>query len=458
MPRRQSTPAAILITGLALFAMYFGAGNLIFPAMIGMTAGENVNPVIIGFLLTGVALPALGMVASSTQRRGEHDGIASRIGRYPSLVFTVAIFLSTGMLYAIPRVATVSFEMAAVPILTGSAGGETSQLDLLIYTVIFFTAVGVVALNPGRLVDRLGAYLTPALLIVLAILIVTALVTMESVSVQPSPDYANDPLPAGLLQGYYTMDAIASLVFSGVILSALARSGFTTRRKLIWGSTLAAGVAGIGLTIVYLGLAAVGTRVAGQGLDDGAAGLAYAASEALGPVGQAVFSAVAILACLTTAIGLIGASSQYFRKLFPKLTHPMLVLIQSLVALSLANLGLETILEIVTPVNQLLYPIAICIIAIALIDVVTPGMLHWTYRLSAWTAAVVAIPEALWATKISAFDGLRDWLDVLPAGSVNMGWVVPALVAALIGALLDLSQGRLRPVTGGNELPILIYE
>lgn len=458
MPERQSKPVAILVTGLALFAMYFGAGNLIFPAMIGMTAGENVTPVIIGFLLTGVALPVLGMIAASTQRRGEHDGIASRIGTYPSLVFTIAIFLSTGMLYAIPRVATVSFEMAAAPILAGGAGGETTQADLFIYTVIFFAAVGIIALNPGRLVDRLGTYLTPALLIVLAILIVTALVTMDPVSVPPAEDYASDPLPAGLLQGYYTMDAIASLVFSGVILSALARAGFTSRRRLIWGSTLAAGTAGIGLAIVYLGLAAVGTRVAGQGLTDGAAGLAYAASEALGPVGQAVFSAVAILACLTTAIGLIGASSQYFRKLFPKLTHPTLVLVQTLVALSLANLGLETILEIVTPVNQLLYPIAICIIAIALLDVVTPGRLHWTYRLSAWTAAIVAIPEALWATQIPAFAGLRDWLDLLPAGSVNMAWVVPALVAAAIGILLDLSQGRLRPVKGGDELPVLIYE
>lgn len=454
MPRSQ--PVAILITGLALFSMYFGAGNLIFPAMIGMTAGDNVLPVIIGFLLTGVALPVLGMIAASTQRRGEHDGIASRIGRYPGLIFTVAIFLSTGMLYAIPRVATVSFEMAAAPLVDSSGSGNPAHL--LIYTIVFFAAVGIIALNPGRLVDRLGTFLTPALLIILAVLIVTAVLTMPAVSVDPAPGYAADPLPAGLLEGYYTMDAIASLVFSGVILSALARYGFNTRRKLFIGSTLSAGVAGIGLAIIYLGLTAVGTRVAGQGFTDGAAGLAHAASTALGPVGQAIFSAIAILACLTTAIGLIGASSQYFRKLFPKLSHPLLVLVQVLVSLGLANLGLETILEVVTPVNQLLYPIAICIIAIALLDIVTPGRLRWTYRLSAWVAGLVAIPEALWATGMPAFEGLRDSLDLLPAGSVHMGWAVPALVAAVIGFLIDLRQGHLKPTKQSDQLPVLIYE
>lgn len=455
MPQ-QPKPVAIVITGLALFSMYFGAGNLIFPAMIGMTAGENVAPVITGFLLTGVALPVLGMIAASTQRRGEQDGIASRIGRYPGLIFTVAIFLSTGMLYAVPRVATVSFEMAVAPVI--GDGGSSDPLHLLMYTIVFFAAVGIIALNPGRIVERLGTYLTPAMLFVLAVLIVASVMTMDPVSVDPAPGYATDPLPAGLLEGYYTMDAIASLVFSGVILSALARSGFNTRRRLVFGSTLSACVAGIGLCVVYLGLTAVGTRVAGQGFTDRAAGLAHAASEALGPVGQAVFSAVTILACLTTAIGLIGASSQYFRKLFPSLTHPILVLVQTLVALGLANLGLETILEIVTPVNQLLYPIAICIIAIALLDIVVPGAMHWTYRLSAWVAGIVAIPEALWATNIDAFAGLRDWLDMLPAGSVNMGWAAPALVAAAIGFVIDLVQGRLKPTTSGNEMPVLIYE
>ena len=436
----QSKPVTILITGLALFAMYFGAGNLIFPAMIGMTGGDNVVPVIVGFLLTGVALPVLGMIAASTQREDEQDGIASRIGTYPGLVFTVAIFLSTGMLYAIPRVATVSYEMAVAPL---SATGGSDPLHLFLYTVVFFTVVGVISLNPGRLIDRLGTYLTPALLTVLAVLIITVALTMDPVSVEPVAEYAENPLPAGLLQGYYTMDAIASLVFSGVILSALAHHGFNTRGKLIMGSTLAACVAGIGLCIVYLGLTAVGTRVAGQGFTDGAAGLAHAASVALGPVGQTVFSAVAILACLTTAIGLIGASSQYFRKLIPSLSHRTLVLVHTLVALGLANLGLAAILEIVTPVNQLLYPVAICVIAIALLDIVVPGDMRWTYRLPAWTAGVVAIPEALWATKLPAFEGMRDWLDLLPAGSVNMGWVVPALVAAIIGFALDVSRGSL---------------
>lgn len=451
MPKTQSKLVTIIVTGLALFSMYFGAGNLIFPVMIGMTGGNNTALIITGFLMTGVALPVLGMIAASTQERGEPDGIASRIGRIPGLAFTVAIFLSTGMLYAIPRVATVSYEMTVVPHIAD--GTESDSLHLLVYSIVFFAAVGAIALNPGKIVARLGTYLTPTLLIVLAVLIITVVVTMDPVSVEPSPDYASNPLPTGLLEGYYTMDAIASLVFSVIILRSLTRHGFSTRRKLILGSTLSAFVAGIGLCLIYLGLAAVGTRVAGHGFTGGAAGLAYAAEAGLGPIGQTVFSAVTILACLTTAVGLIGSSSQYFRKLFPKISHKAMVAVQCLVALALANLGLEKILEIVTPINQLLYPIAICLIAVALLDIFLPGKLYWTYRLSAWTAIIVAIPEALWATNLETFVFLREYIDMIPLGEVNMAWAIPALVAGAVGLIADFSQGRLRPSKTQAQVP-----
>lgn len=441
--RPQSKFMTILITALAMFSMYFGAGNLIFPVMIGMTGGENVPLLITGFLLTGVALPVLGMIAASSQEKGESDGIASRIGKRPGLIFTVAIFLSTGMLYAIPRVATVSYEIAVTPLINDGTG-RTDSSHLFLYTLVFFAVVGIISLNPGQLVNRLGTYLTPALLLVLTALIIATIITMDPVSVEPSPHYASDPLPKGLLDGYYTMDAIASLVFSVVILGSLARSGFNTRKKLIGSTIAASALAGLGLCVIYLGLAAVGTRVAGNGFTDGAAGLSHAALTALGPFGHLIFGLVTILACLTTAIGLIGSSSQYFRRLLPSVSHPTLVFVQCLVALGLSNLGLELILEIVTPANQLLYPVAICIIAIAILDMLLPGRMHWTYRLSAWTAGLLSIPEALWATKIDTFAFLREYLDMLPAGDVNMAWVVPALVMAAVGFAIDLSQGRLR--------------
>ncbi|MEZ7898582.1 MAG: branched-chain amino acid transport system II carrier protein [Flaviflexus sp.] len=451
--RHQSKPVTIIITALALFSMYFGAGNLIFPVMIGMSGGVNVPLVITGFLMTGVALPVLGMIAASTQERGESDGIASRIGKVPGLVLTIAIFLSTGMLYAIPRVATVSYEIAVAPLVSGGGGtGESSYLFL--YTLVFFAVVGLISLNPGQIINRLGTYLTPALLLVLAALIITTIIRMDPVSGEPTAHYANNPLQVGLLEGYYTMDAIASLVFSVIILKSLANAGFSSRKKLIGGATLASIIAGVGLCVIYLGLAAVGTRVAGNGFTDGAAGLAHAASVALGPLGQAVFGIVTILACLTTAIGLIGSSSQYFRRLLPGIGHPAMVLIQCLVALGIANLGLSTILEIVTPANQLLYPIAICIIVIAMLDIVLPGRLHWTYRLSAWIAGLLSIPEALWATKIGTFAFLREYLDMLPAGTVNMAWVVPALIGAGIGLLIDLRQGRLKKSNSPSTIPV----
>ena len=150
---------------------------------------------------------------------------------------------------------------------------------------------------------------------------------------------------------------------------------------------------------------------------------------------------IAVLACLTTAVGLTGASSQYFRTLFPQISRSVMVLIHTLVALALANLGLETILDIVAPVNQLIYPVVICVIFIALFDIFVPGQLYWTYRLAAWLGAFVGVFEALWSTNLPQFAFLRDILDVLPLGSVHMPWVTPALAGFIIGLILDTVQG-----------------
>ena len=154
---RNSRTYVLVVTGMALFAMFFGAGNLIFPVMIGVDAGVSFTPAILGFLGTGVLLPVLGIVAAATSQEGV-TGISSRIGKYPGLVFTIVIFLSTGMLYAIPRVGTVSYEMAAVPLIGAERAGSGA---LMIYTAVFFTVTFFLALNPKGFLDRIGAWLTP---------------------------------------------------------------------------------------------------------------------------------------------------------------------------------------------------------------------------------------------------------------------------------------------------------
>lgn len=426
----------ILIAGLALFAMYFGAGNLIFPVMIGVEAGTAQPLVLMGFLLTGVLLPILAMIAVATQRAGESGGIATRIGQRPGLVFTLAIFLSTGMFYAIPRVVTISYEMTVRPFL-----GDVGALPLAAYAAAFLLIALVLTLNPRRLIDNVGRWLTPALLTLLVILCGAAVLKLTATAGEPASTYAKAPLSEGLLTGYFTMDALASFVFGIVIIQQLQRAGFAGRRRLVPAVGAVGIVTAVGLMTVYVGLAMLGNRVADVAPANGAQALAYAADQLFGPVGLMVFGAIAVLACLTTAVGLLGASGQYFSELLPRFNYRTVVLVHVTVSFALANLGLESILAIVAPINQLIYPVAICIVAVALIEaginVRRPVALHWTYRLSAWVAAAVALPEALATTSLAIFAPLKELLAQLPGGSTSMAWVIPAVAAGIVGAVID---------------------
>lgn len=435
----RSFSRTYLVTGLALFAMYFGAGNLIFPVMIGAESAGARPAVLAGFLLTGVALPILGMLAVATERPGESGGIASRIGAVPGLVFTLVIFLSTGMLYAIPRVITISYEMSVRPFLPESAAA--GPLPLALYAAAFVAIAIVLTINPRRLIDHVGGWLTPALLALLVILITAAAWRLSATGGAPSGEYATHPLPAGLLQGYFTMDALASFVFGVVIIAQLRDRGFAGRRRLLPAMAIVGAITGVGLAAVYVGLALLGNRVADAGVDNGAQALAFAAEALFGRPGVALFGAIAILACLTTAVGLFGAAGQYFARLIPGARYRVVLGVHAVVAFALANLGLDAILAVVAPINQIIYPVAICIIAVALIEaalaIVRPSQLRWTYRLAAWVAAAIALSEALATTGIAAFAPLREVLAGVPGGAFQMAWVLPALAAALIGAVLD---------------------
>ncbi|MGK0540467.1 branched-chain amino acid transport system II carrier protein [Propionimicrobium lymphophilum] len=434
---RNSKPYVIAVTGLALFAMFFGAGNLIFPVMIGYQSGTNVLPAIAGFLLTGVLLPVFGIIGSAREP-DKVGGIADRIGRIPGKILLIAIFLSTGVLYAVPRVAAVSFEIGIAPLI-----GDHQQLGLLIYSVIFFGLCFWLTFNENRVVENIGTWLTPILLVFLIILIINCVLRLASAPLKPDPTYVDSPMLTGLLQGYFTMDALAALVFGIVIITSLRRNGFDTKKKLFRATAISGIIAGVCLALVYLGLTAIGTRITGKEFDNGASGLAYAASLMFGRSGQIIFGIIAFFACLTTAVGLIGASTSYFKTMYPKVPRKTMLIIHIAIALVLSNLGLTMILKIVAPLNQFIYPAAICLIVLAVIDWLIPGSFHWTYRLSAWTAAFIAFFDALWTTNLPVFEGLGHFLNSLPGGPQHMEWAPFTLVALIIGLIIDAVQGRL---------------
>lgn len=418
----------LLVSGLALFAMFFGAGNLILPTMIGVNAGEAAWMAALGFLITGVALPAASMIAYSAKRSDEPH-IGGRIGRHLGPLLILLVFLSCGMLYGIPRVAAVSFEMSVVPVL---GAGSNIPLAQALFLAGFFAVAFMAALRPSALVTRIGLGLTPVLMLLLIVLIIGAFQT-DPVGHAATPEFAAAPVATGVIQGYFTMDAIAAIVFGGVIYSVMeadGRHGVALRR----GMAAAAGVAALMLALVYLGLVRVGMVGAG---DNGAAVLSNVAKYLFGSNGQFVFGLIVSLACLTTVLGLLGASTQYFHRMIPQVSARAWLVIHVLVAFSLANLGLAKILAVVAPLNQLLYPVAICLVLVALLEMMIRRKLMWAYYLPAWVSVLLAIPQALHSTGLDVFSGLGTFLEYFPLGSYQVAWLMPALVALGVGLVVD---------------------
>ena len=425
----------VLVTGLALFAMFFGAGNLIFPVMIGAESGVEQVPATIGFMLTGVLLPMAGMIAAATSSSGVL-GIIERMSHYPGLVFCWLIFLSTGMLYAIPRTAAASFSMSF------QASTGDSHLALFIYTLVFFGIAGYLCLNPRNVLDRIGGILTPALLILLAVIIITAVATMSPSEAAPIEKYASTPTLKGIFDGYGTLDAIASFVFGVVIIRALRQKGFQPGRQLFGVTALSGVIAAFFLGLVYFGLSMVGSRVGrlDPGVKDGGEGLAFAAQHLFGPAGRVVLGAIAILACLTTAIGLVEASTQFFRGLFPQISRPVWVVLHVIISLAIANLGLEALVNVIVPVMMFCYPITIMLVVTCILDIFIPGHMFWAYRLSVWVAGIFGLFDGLKAAGV-----LENWIDTtIPLASLGLGWLIPSLVMLVLGLIIDIAQGRMK--------------
>lgn len=425
----------VLVTGLALFAMFFGAGNLIFPVMIGVESGVEQVPATIGFMLTGVLLPMAGMIAAATSSSGVL-GIIERISHYPGLVFCWLIFLSTGMLYAIPRTAAASFSMSF------QATTGDSHLALFIYTLVFFGIAGYLCLNPRNVLDRIGGLLTPALLILLAVMIIAAVVTMSPSEAAPIEEYASTPTLKGIFDGYGTLDAIASLVFGVVIIRALRQKGFQPGRQLFGVTALSGVIAAFFLGLVYFGLSMVGSRVGrlNPNVKDGGEGLAFAAQHLFGSTGRVILGAIAILACLTTAIGLVEASTQFFRGLFPQISRPVWVVLHVVISLAIANLGLEALVNVIIPVMMFCYPVTIMLVVTCIMDIFIPGHMFWAYRLSVWVAAFFGLFDGLKAAGV-----LEEWIDTtIPLASLGLGWLIPSIVMLLVGLIIDFAQGRMK--------------
>ena len=422
-----------LFVGLMLFSMFFGAGNLIFPPFLGMGAGTSFWPAITGFILTAVGLPLLVLTAIALVKDGVNT-LGSRVHPWFGMLFTIIVYLSIGPFFGVPRNANVAFEMGFKPF-TNSTSLSQGTL-LLIFTAIFFGLVYLLALNPSKVVDYMGRWITPTLLLAIIVLSVTGLLKLNHPLKAPNANYQSASFFKGFIDGYSTMDALAALAFGIVILTTLKQKGITAKKQLT-SYTLKAGlVAGTALALVYIAIGLLGARMGAYGTFENGTSLLSAASPLLlGSGGTILLGVIFTLACFTTCVGLTIACGHYFAKIAPKVSYRFVVTTVTIVSFLIANLGLNQIITISVPFLVMAYPLTIVL--------VSSSFFHRYYRGSTKVYGGAMLLTGI----VSLHDGLKmfgvEWhaadelMNTLPLASVGLGWVVPALVGGILGLAID---------------------
>ncbi|MFZ3580355.1 branched-chain amino acid transport system II carrier protein, partial [Virgibacillus sp. DJP39] len=349
--------------GFMLFALFFGAGNLIYPPTLGIDSGTSYWAAIAGFVITGVGLPILAVTAISYVESDARE-LADRVHPLFGLIFTSVVYLAIGPFFGVPRAATVAFEMSMEPFTNDSS----QNLILFLFTAVFFILVYIVSLNPSKMVDRIGQYLTPVLLIAILVLITGGIILLDSPAANPIDKYATSPFFTGFAEGYLTMDAIGALAFGIIVINAFKDRGITTQRELVK-STLKAGIiTGTGLIIVYGSIGWIGTKMAKEGTFNNGGDILLAASTIMfGNIGALLLGIIVALACFTTSVGLVVACGQFFTNI-TTISYNWIILLTTILSFVIANQGLSTIISYSVPVLVFIYPIAIVLIILTFIQ------------------------------------------------------------------------------------------
>ncbi len=439
MSAPENQKPSLWAVGLMLFALFFGAGNLIFPAFLGQQAGGNWLSAMSGFLLTGAGLPLLGVIAIGYSGSRDVQDLASRVTPWYGVAFAAVLYLAIGPLFATPRTATVTFEIGVTPFI----GPEHKTMALAIFSAFFFGVTYWLSISPGKLVDRIGKVLTPALLATIAVLVGYAAFNPMGELQAAQGGFADRPFVTGVLEGYQTMDALASLVFAIIVIDAARALGVRNRAQLLATTTVAGAVAAACLAVVYLLIGYMGaTSVAGLGLqENGAAVLSKTAQHYFGMGGNVLLSAIVFLACLSTAVGLIISCSEYFNRLLPAISYKTFVVIFTLVSMAFANKGLSGIISISVPVLMLLYPLTVVIILLAFLNNWFGGS-RVVYVCTIFATLVVGVLDAWKAAFSFAPETAALINSIFPLYDIGMGWLLPASIGFVLGLVLKTVAGK----------------
>lgn len=421
----------IITCGFALFAIFFGAGNLIFPPYLGVMSGDKWFESMIGFLLTDPVLPILGVLVTM-KLGGRADDLGKRVSpKFAKLIGMVAI-LTIGPFFAVPRTGATTHEIFIQPLFGADA-------SIIITSVIFFAITLWVSINPSKVIDYVGNILTPVLLIILTIIVTKSIIAPPDplVTTGATGLFAN-----GFKEGYQTMDALGAALMAGIVSTDLIRRGYKDEKTKMKASIGVGLVAFVLLAFVYGGLTYAGATVGGH----------YAASTPrtelligmttllLGDMGKIAMGVAVALACLTTSTGLVSTCGNYFETISNgKLKYKSVVTVATIVSFVISLLGVEKLIAIAVPVLTAIYPVVMVLVILSIFD--KKIKYNWTYTGAVTGAFIVSLTEGLslfgQMSGNAALASLGGLIQVLPLAGLGFAWILPSIVGSVIFTLIS---------------------
>lgn len=421
----------IWIAGFALFALFFGAGNLLLPALLGYKSGNNWLWVTIGFMVTAVVIPIIGILAHAKLQGTLYD-FGKKVSPTFSLIYCVIVYIISIAIPS-PRTASATHEVAVHPFFGTSP---------LLTSCIYFSLVLVFVLNRSKILNLIGKYLTPFIVLILVLVIGIGLFSSDMIMNQ---SMFTTPIVDGLLEGYQTFDAIGAVVVGGVVIISLNLKGvnsFEEKKELI---KKAGFIAGTGLLIMYAGLISVGAFYGSEIFVDNTlsgdmqrANLLRGISIAtLGNIGNAFLSVLIALACFTTAVGIITGTADYFKGLFnnSQKVYVITSIIGCLVGVLVGQMNFHSIIVIALPVLMFIYPITIVLILLNILKdkYATPLV----FRAVVLVTFIFSIPDFLgFIIPAESLNGIKS---LIPFSQYHLGWVIPSVITFLV---LNLKRFR----------------
>lgn len=409
-----------VILGFALFAMFFGAGNLIFPPSLGIAMGKDWLLAGIGFLLTGVGLPLLGVLAFT--KVGRLEDFSKKISSRFNTLYCTILVLVIGPLFAIPRTGSTTFEMGILPSFPNTDPFWLSVIS----SFLFFGATFLIVIRESKLTDIIGKFITPVLLLILAAIAFFGITGDIGTAVDKQ---VTGVFAQGFVNGYQTMDALASVLFGVIIVKGLEGKGVRDEREQRYFLAGSAFIAALGLGLIYFSLMFLGSKISGAGSFETTSSALYLAEVTLGSAGKTAFGICVAAACFTTAVGLVAISADWFAR-FTSFSYNSWAFVISVFSGVLALGGVDFIIKLSVPVLCILYPVTIILILLNIFGVKNVLV----FRVATYTTLIVITFEV--GAQTFGLTRVTEFIKTIPLADVGFVWIIPCVLGMIIAYVI----------------------